>query len=89
MTVATERINMRVSEDARSMIDRAAELQGVDRTAFMLDASVSRARSVLVEDAVLQLTATEGEQVRELLEQDAAPNEALQRALQRLGELGL
>lgn len=89
MTGATTRINMRVAEDARDTIDRAAELQGLDRTAFMVDAAMTRARSVILEDAVLKLTPAETKQVRELLGSNAAPTPALERAAQRLAELGL
>lgn len=89
MNTATARINMRVNETTRDVIDRAAEMQGVDRTAFVVDAAMSRARSVLLEDAILSLSAREIDQVRNLLEEDVAPTPALRRAAQRLEELGL
>ncbi|MBP1325810.1 uncharacterized protein (DUF1778 family) [Leucobacter exalbidus] len=89
MNIATARINLRVSEEARDVIDRAAEMQGVDRTAFMLDAAVTRARSVILEDAILNLTSREVEQVRSLIEAEAEPTPALRRAAQRLEQLGL
>lgn len=89
MSTATARINMRVTEEARDVIDRAAEMQGVDRTAFVIDAAVTRARSVILEDKILHLTGAEVAQVREILDADAEPTPALRHAAQRLEELGL
>lgn len=89
MSAATARINMRVTEKTRDIIDRAAEMQGVDRTAFVLDAAMSKARSVLIEDRILKLTGAETEQVREILESEIEPTPALRRAAERLEELGL
>lgn len=86
---ADARINMRVSEKVRDMIDRAAELQGVDRTAFMLDAATTRARNVILEDRILMLTPREVEQVRDLLDSVPQPTAELARAAHRLAELGL
>ncbi|MHA3724043.1 type II toxin-antitoxin system TacA family antitoxin [Leucobacter sp. HY1910] len=89
MSAATARINMRVTEEAREVIDRAAEAQGIDRTAFMVDAAVTRARSVLLEEAILKLSAGEVAQIADLMENPPAPNDELNRAARRLAELRL
>lgn len=89
MANATARLNMRLTEETRDILDRAAEAQGVDRTAFVLDAAVTRARSVILEDRIMRLSANEAEQVREILDSEIEPTPALRRAAQRLEELGL
>lgn len=89
MTAISARINLRVSEDTRDIIDRAAKMQGLDRTAFMLDAAVSRAREVIFEDRLLNLSPGEVEQVRELLANAPAPTPVLRSAAKRLGDLGI
>ncbi|WP_164512921.1 DUF1778 domain-containing protein [Leucobacter chromiireducens] len=89
MSTATARINMRVSEDARDLIDQAAEMQGLDRTAFVIDAAMNRARNVILEGKMLQLTPEQVSQVRDLIENPPAPNEALRSAAGRLSDLGI
>jgi len=89
MSPTTARIDMRVSQENRDIIDQAAEKQGVDRTSFVLDAAMSKARSVLVEETVMRMTAREIAQVREILNAEIVPNASLKRAADRLKELGL
>ncbi|MBW8763333.1 MAG: DUF1778 domain-containing protein [Microbacterium sp.] len=81
-------MNMRISSYALEVIDEAATLQGVDRTAFFIDAAVSRARSVISEER-LRVTATEVGQIKRILAEDREPNDALRAAAQRLADLGL
>jgi uncharacterized protein (DUF1778 family) len=82
------RVNMRISAYALEVIDEAATLQGVDRTAFFIDAAVTRARKVISEER-LRVTGTEVEQIKRLLSEDKDPTEALRSAAQRLADLGL
>ncbi|WP_218682822.1 DUF1778 domain-containing protein [Microbacterium sp. BF1] len=82
------RVNMRISSSALEVIDEAATLQGIDRTAFFIDAAVTRARKVISEER-LRVTATEVEQIKRLLSDDQDPTEALRSAAQRLADLGL
>ncbi len=82
------RVNMRISSYALEVIDEAATLQGVDRTAFFIDAAVSRARKVISEER-LRVTATEVEQIKRLLAEDREPTDALRSAAQRLVDLGI
>lgn len=82
------RVNMRISANALEVIDEAATLQGIDRTAFFIDAAVTRARKVISEER-LRVTGTEVEQIKRLLSEDKDPTEALRSAAQRLADLGL
>ncbi len=85
---ASSRVNMRVSSATLEVIDEAASLQGVDRTSFVVDAAVSRARAVLLEER-LRVTATEVEQIKRLLAEESPANPKLREAAQRLTQLGL
>jgi len=50
-------INIRIEDKRRSLIDRAAEASGKDRTQFVLDAATREAESVLVDQRFFQLDA--------------------------------
>lgn len=86
--VASAHVNMRVAPSALEIIDEAATIQGVARTAFVVDAAVSRARTVLLEER-LRVTATEVEQIKRLLAEERQPTDALRAAAERIQELGL
>ena len=51
----TRTINLRITDDRRALIDRAAEAAGKDRTEFMLDAATREATSVLLDQRYFQL----------------------------------
>ncbi|HKY19927.1 MAG TPA: DUF1778 domain-containing protein [Vicinamibacterales bacterium] len=51
----TKTINLRITDDRRSLIDRAAEATGKDRTEFMLDAATREATTVLLDQRYFQL----------------------------------
>ena len=65
------RLNMRVAPEALDAIREAASAQQQDVTSFVLGAAMERARAVLVEERLLQLTDAEVEQVEAAL--DAEP----------------
>ena len=65
------RLNMRISPDALESIREAASAQQQDVTSFVLGAAMERARAVLVEERLLQLTPTEVAQIDAAL--DAEP----------------
>jgi uncharacterized protein (DUF1778 family) len=51
----TRTINLRIADDRRALIDRAAEAAGKDRTEFMLDAATREATTVLLDQRYFQL----------------------------------
>lgn len=69
--VATKTVNLRIDDDRRELIDRAAEAVGKDRTAFMLEAATSAAESVLLDRRVFKLDPPAWERLNAIL--DAAP----------------
>ncbi len=54
-TARTRVINLRTDEARRTLIDRAAEALGKDRTEFMLDAATREAQSVLLDRRLFHL----------------------------------
>lgn len=74
---------MRVSPDVLDQIREAARLQGLDLTAFVLGAAVSRARQVLLEDRMLKLSPADVLLVEAALESNAAPPQRLVDAFAR------
>ena len=49
ITTRTRTINLRIGDERRALIDRAAEATGKDRTEFMLDAATREATTVLLD----------------------------------------
>ncbi|WP_158370011.1 DUF1778 domain-containing protein [Cellulosimicrobium cellulans] len=70
-TERTARLNMRIAPRALDTIRRAAAAQQQDVSSFVLGAAMERARTVLVEEGALLLTAREAAQLDEALARDA------------------
>lgn len=87
-TVATERINMRVSAATNQLISDAAEAQGTDKTSFVIEAATAKARRVLLEERALRVTPLEAAQIKALLDSDIEIPGALREAAQRLAASG-
>jgi uncharacterized protein (DUF1778 family) len=51
MAVKTDRIESRVSPEARARIEQAAAMAGVSVSSFMVDAAVERAENVIAQHA--------------------------------------
>jgi len=75
--VKTERLNLRLSEEARRTLERAAELQQQDLTSFILGPALESARAVLLHDALLKLTPVEVNQIEQALEEPAQVSKPL------------
>ncbi len=73
----TERINIRLSEEARDMLRDAAELQQQDLTSFILGPALENARTVLLEAALLKLTPLEVNQIERALDAPAVVSKPL------------
>ena len=64
------RLNMRIAPDALDLLRDAAAAQQQDVTSFVLGAAMERARSVLMEQRVMVLTAREVAQIDEALDRE-------------------
>jgi uncharacterized protein (DUF1778 family) len=77
----TENINLRVTSGQKSLIDRAAEAQGRNRSDFMLDAACREAESVLLDQRYFNLDDDAFRRFTDLLDAPPADNPRLTRLL--------
>ncbi len=81
--IASETINIRLPAETKSLIDRAAEELHESRSSFMLEASISRAESVLVDRTRFVLTSEQMRRFNAALEKPLPNPKALSRLLKR------
>ena len=74
-------INLRASRKQRSLIDRAAEALGRNRSDFMLEASCREAESVLLDRRYFALDAETFKEFSAMLDSPPATNPRLRRLL--------
>lgn len=76
-----ENINLRVTSNQKSLIDRAATALGRNRSDFMLDAACKEAESVLLDRRYFVLSEAEFKRFTSLLDKPPASNPRLERLL--------
>ena len=76
-------INLRTDEPQRSLIDRAAEALGKNRSEFMLDAATREATAVLLDLRLFQLDPRAFRRFTAALDASPAENPRLRRLLSR------
>jgi uncharacterized protein (DUF1778 family) len=74
-------INLRASQKQRSLIDRAAEALGRNRSDFMLEAACREAEAVLLDRRYFMLVAAAFEEFTAMLDEPPAGNPRLRRLL--------
>ncbi len=74
-------ISLRIPDEQRALIDRAAEASGKDRTAFMLDAATREATTVLLDQRYFRLDAEAWDRFTALLDAPPAENPPLRKLL--------
>lgn len=78
-----ERLDLRISPESKSLIARAAELMGVNVTAFATSTLVEKAHAVIDRHAALTLSDRDRDRFLSLLDKAPKPNKALLRAAKR------
>jgi uncharacterized protein (DUF1778 family) len=79
--IATCRINLRATVDAKQLIEQAADAMGTTLSAFVLQSAYEAAARVLHEHQLLILSARDREAFLAALAQPPAPTEALRQLL--------
>ena len=74
-------INIRVKQEKRNIIDRAAEVQGKTRSEFMLESAYQKAQDVLLDWAFFDLDSSKYQGFTALLDEVPQPNQKLQKLL--------
>jgi uncharacterized protein (DUF1778 family) len=68
-TIASHAVNLRVREDVRGLIDRAAKAQGKTRSDFMIDASRRAAEEALLDQTFVRVDQATYDQFLKVLDQ--------------------
>jgi uncharacterized protein (DUF1778 family) len=76
-----ETLNIRIKPEERGLIDRAARLQGKNRTDFVLDAARRAAEEALFDRALLLVSAEAYTAFLKRLDASPRPNERLRRTM--------
>lgn len=77
-----ETLNIRIKPEDRILIDRAAKLQGKNRTNFILDAVRSAAEEALCDQALITVDTEAYEKFLARLDMPPRPNERLRKTMQ-------
>jgi len=77
----TKTINLRIEDERRTLIDRAAAAAGKDRTQFVLDAATREATSILLDQRYFQLDAEAFAKFAAVLDAPPAENPRLRTLL--------
>ena len=77
------RVELKTSSDLKDLLREAAAAAGLDLSAFILNAALERAESVLDNQRRRQLSTESWQQVNQLLSEPAAPTLALQTLMRR------
>lgn len=75
-------VNLKMREDTRALIDRAAQMQGRTRTDFMIEASRRAAEDAILDQTVISVDAETYTRFLAMLDAPAQPNEKLRQTMQ-------
>jgi len=78
----TKAINLRVREETRALIDRAAQAQGRSRSDFMIEAARRAAEDAILDQTVIQMDRASYDEFVALLDRPAQANDRLRKTLQ-------
>jgi uncharacterized protein (DUF1778 family) len=82
VSTSRDTLNLRIKPELRTLIDRAAELRGKNRTDFVLDAARAAAEDALLDRTVFLVDAKAFREFLTRLDAPPRPNDRLRRALQ-------
>ncbi|MEC3949288.1 type II toxin-antitoxin system TacA family antitoxin [Sphingobium sp. HWE2-09] len=75
-------VNLKMREDTRALIDRAAQMQGRSRTDFMIEASRRAAEDAILDQTVISVDADTYGRFLAMLDAPPQPNERLRKTMQ-------
>ena len=79
MCARAARLDIRITNDAKSLIENAANAMGITTSAFVLEAAVEKAARILEKIEVIRLNEAESKRFWDLIENPPKPNDALKR----------
>ncbi|AUW58051.1 CopG family transcriptional regulator [Sphingobium sp. SCG-1] len=75
-------VNLKMREDTRALIDRAAQMQGRSRTDFMIEASRRAAEDAILDQTVISVDAKTYGRFLSMLDAPPQPNDKLRKTMQ-------
>ena len=84
--LATERINVRSTADAKNVIEQAANLLGLSVSSFMLQSSFERAKDLLKSNHELKVNNADRDMLMNLLENPRPANDEMKKLMSLLDE---
>ena len=84
--LATERINVRSTVDAKNVIEQAANLLGLSVSSFMIQSSFERAKELLKSHHELKVNNADRDMLMNLLENPRPANDEMKKLMSLLDE---
>lgn len=84
--LATERINVRATADAKNVIEQAANLLGLSVSSFMMQSSFERAQDLLKSNHELKVNNADRDMLMNLLENPRPVNDEMKKLMGLLDE---
>ncbi|REF26641.1 uncharacterized protein (DUF1778 family) [Xenorhabdus cabanillasii] len=81
-TVKRDTLNIRIKPEIRNLIDKAAAIQGKNRTDFVLEAARRMAEETLLEQAVISVSPEAYAEFLARLDMPPQPNSQLRKTMQ-------
>lgn len=75
-----KKLEARVSDEQKQLIERAAAYDGVSQSDFIVNAAMAAARKTVQEQDVIRLNASASRRIAELLLNPPSPNKRLKKA---------
>lgn len=88
MTTTAARLDLRLNPTDKARIARAADLRGVPVSAFVRDAVLREAESVMASELTVSLSVEESRRFLKALDAQFRPNAKLKKALARVAAQG-
>ena len=84
--LATERINVRSTIDAKNVIEQAADLLGLSISSFMIQSSFERAKELLKSNHELKVNNADRDMLMNMLENPRPANDEMKNLMSLLDE---
>lgn len=78
LAVKDARMELKTTKETKELLSKAAILDGMDLSAFMLASAIEKARAILRDHALITLSAEGQQQLVNLLQAEPEPTEAMQ-----------
>lgn len=76
-------VNLRMKQEQRDLIDKAAQVIGTNRSVFMLEAATRAAQEAVLDQRIFYLNDEQWTEFEQAMDRPPQPNERLKKALRR------